>query len=80
MPIIMLTLMDAPQIGPQRMGAAGGLYFTAGEVGGVLGPLLLGIMRDLTGGFRVGLFTLAGLSVVLIFLAVRLGFALRRQT
>jgi len=80
MPIIMLTLMDAPQIGPQRMGAAGGLYFTAGEIGGVLGPLLLGIMRDLTGSFQVGLFTLTGLSVVLISLAVRLGFALRRQT
>jgi MFS-type transporter involved in bile tolerance (Atg22 family) len=71
--------MDAPRIGPQRMGAAGGLYFTAGEVGGVLGPLLLGIMADLTGGFREGLFTLAGLSVVLIFLAVRLGFTLRKQ-
>jgi cyanate permease len=79
LPIIMLLLMDAPQIGSQRMGAAGGLYFTVGEVGGVMGPLLLGVVADLTGGFLAGLVMLAGLSAVLSSLTVRLGFVLRRQ-
>jgi len=79
MPIIMLALMDAPQVGSQHMGAAGGLYFTAGEVGGVLGPLLLGLAADMTGGFLGGLLMLAGLCVVLASLTVWLGFALRRQ-
>jgi len=73
MPIIMLTLMDAPQVGSQRMGAAGGLFFTAGEVGGVLGPLLLGVAADMTGGFLGGLLMLAGLCVVLASLTVWLG-------
>ena len=77
MPIIMLTLMDAPQVGPQRMGAAAGLYFTAGEVGGVLGPLSVGVVADLTGGFLGGLLMLTGVSFALAVLAVVLGFALK---
>ena len=79
MPILMLILMDSPQVGSQRMGAAGGLFFTAGEVGGVLGPLLLGIVADVTGGFGGGLFMLAGSSVSLAFLAIWLGAAVKRR-
>ena len=78
-PVIMLILMDAPQIGPQRMGAAGGLYFTVGETGGVLGPLFLGVVADLAGGFLGGLIMMAALSVALAVLSVRLGFVMRRQ-
>jgi cyanate permease len=77
MPIIMLTLMDAPQVGAQRMGAAAGLYFTAGEVGGVLGPLSVGVVADLTGGFLGGLLMLTSVSFALAVLAVVLGFALK---
>jgi cyanate permease len=73
MPILMLTLMDSPQVGPSRMGSAGGLFFTAGEVGGVLGPLFLGAISDATGSFGPGLLVLAGSSVALAFLSVRLG-------
>ena len=76
----MLTLMDAPQVGPQRMGAAAGLYFTAGEVGGVLGPLLVGIVADLTGGFLGGVLMLASVSFALAGLALVLGFALRSDS
>jgi len=76
-PIIMLILMDAPQIGSDHMGAAGGLYFTAGEVGGVLGPLLLGVAADISGGFMGGLITLTGLTFVLALVAVALGIAVR---
>ncbi|MDP6420153.1 MAG: MFS transporter [SAR202 cluster bacterium] len=76
-PIIMLILMDAPQIGADHMGAAGGLYFTAGEVGGVLGPLLLGVAADVTGGFMGGLIILTGLTVALALVAIALGIAVR---
>ena len=71
-PVALLILMDAPQVGPDNMGAAGGLYFTAGQTGGVLGPLLMGIFADLTGGFLSGLIMLAGLSVALSFLTLGL--------
>ena len=77
MPIIMLVLMDAPQVGPQRMGAAGGLFFTAGEVGGVMGPLMLGVVTDLTGGFLGGLLMLMSSSVALALLVPWLGVALK---
>ncbi len=77
-PIIMLILMDAPQVGQQRMGAAGGLYFMVGEVGGVLGPLFLGVIADVSGGFLASLLMLAAMSVALAALSVRLGFLLRR--
>lgn len=77
MPIIMLVLMDAPQVGPQRMGAAGGLFFTAGEVGGVLGPLMLGVVTDLTGGFLGGLLMLTSSSAALVLLVPWLRVALR---
>ena len=78
-PVIMLILMDAPQVGSQRMGAAGGLYFMVGEVGGVLGPLVLGIIADLSDGFLASLLMLAALSVALAAFSVWLGFLLRKQ-
>ncbi|MBN1685259.1 MAG: MFS transporter [Spirochaetales bacterium] len=70
MPILMLTLIDSPKVGPARMGAAGGLFFTAGEVGGVLGPLILGVLSDVAGNFGSGLYALAGSSAFLVLLAV----------
>ena len=65
MPIIMLTLISL--VGSKKTGAAGGLYFTAGEVGGVMGPILLGVSADLFSGFTPGLIFLSGLCVVLSF-------------
>ncbi len=77
MPIIMLTLMEARQVGPQHMGAAGGLYFAAGEIGGVAGPVLVGVVADLTGGFLGGLLMLTGLCVALASLSPALRPAVR---
>jgi hypothetical protein len=54
-PILLLIMMEARGVGPGAMGAAGGLYFTVGEIGGFTGPSLLGYLFDLTGGFVVGL-------------------------
>ncbi len=65
MPIIMLTLISL--VGGEKTGAAGGLYFTAGEVGGVLGPILLGFSADIFNGFNPGLFFLSSLCVALSF-------------
>lgn len=79
MPVAILVLMDTPQIGSRNMGAAAGLYFTAGEIGGVLGPTLIGVMADLSGGFFSGLLMVAGVCVVLVFLTIALGMVLHRQ-
>ncbi len=68
MPILTLVLMETPGVGSSRMGAAGGLFFAAAEIGGFGGPLLLGIIRDLVGSMTGGLFFLAVLIAILVVL------------
>jgi cyanate permease len=58
-PLLLTILMDTREVGVKKMGAAGGLYFSFGEVGGVLGPVIIGVFRDLTGDFSTGLTILA---------------------
>lgn len=62
---LMLVLMETPAVGAAAMGAAGGLYFTVGEIGGFTGPAVMGVLLDLTGGFAVGLVGLAALLIVM---------------
>lgn len=77
MPICMLVLMDDPKIGPRNMAAAGGLFFTAGEVGGVLGPVVTGLLADRTGGFSSSIWTLAAVMLILALVSLtRLSAAL----
>jgi cyanate permease len=64
-PLLLLVIMESPGVGAAAMGAAGGLYFTVGEVGGFLGPSLMGYLFDLTGGFAVGLLLYAALLAVM---------------
>ena len=65
-PMLVLLLMDTPGVSARRMGAAAGLYFASGEVGGFGGPFLLGALRDATGGLAAGVYVLAGVAVVLV--------------
>jgi sugar phosphate permease len=53
-------------IGQELAGTAVGLVFTVGELGGFAGPLVIGVLEDLTGSFVPGLTltALAGLVVV----------------
>ncbi len=67
-PLLMVTLMDLPEVDAQQMGAVGGLYFAIGEIGGFSGPFILGLLKDVTGAFESGLIFLgavAELSIVL---------------
>ncbi len=77
--IVLLVLMELREVDSRRMGAAGGMYFTAGEIGGVLGPLTIGTLADLTGGFSAGLYFLAGICAMQLFLLSRLRRALARD-
>ncbi len=71
-PIDMLALMDDPDVGPDRMAPAGGLFFTAGEIGGVLGPLLTGVLAETSGDFRLPLTALATIAFAMALVATRL--------
>ena len=56
MTIAILILMETPAVGAENMGVAGGLFFTAAEIGGVFGPVGIGAIADRTGGFDAALF------------------------
>ncbi|MFQ5565055.1 MAG: CynX/NimT family MFS transporter [Paracoccaceae bacterium] len=75
MTVAILLLMETPGVPKARLGLAGGLFFTSAEIGGVLGPLTIGILSDLTRGFSVPLIGLTGVCLVLLVLIGLLGRA-----
>jgi len=66
-PLVRAIPAELDGIGATLTGAAVGLVFAVGEVGGFLGPVLVGTLRDATGSFAAGFGVLAagGLVVVL---------------
>ncbi len=72
MPIIMLILISV--VGSKKTGAAGGLYFTFGEIGGVLGPVLLGVSADVFNGFNVGLFLFSVICFLLGVFSLKINY------
>ncbi len=70
--IMILTLVEMPGIGEARAGVASGMFFSAGEMGGALGPLILGALHDMTGSFGAGLWMLTGIGGALIMGALRM--------
>lgn len=74
MTVAVLTLLELRSVGPRNAGAASGLFFSAAEVGGVLGPVAIGVLYDATGGFDAGLNLLCAVAAAL----VALGLLLRR--
>jgi len=72
MTVLILTLVELPGMKPEQAGTASGLFFSAAEVGGVLGPLGLGLIYDLTHGFNAGLYTLTAVSALMLLGTFRL--------
>lgn len=70
--VTMLCLLEARNVNSRFAGSAGGLYFTVGEIGGVLGSVTLGALHDATGGFAAGLFTLTAVCLMQLLLLQRL--------
>ncbi len=75
MTLSILVLLDIPEVGSKRAGVAGGMFFSAAEIGGVMGPVSIGVLSDISGGFSSGLFMLTGVSAALLILLA----ALQRQ-
>ena len=64
--VLILVLMETRGVDPRNTGAAVGLFFSAAEIGGVLGPLAIGAASDLTGGFEAGLWLLGAVSAAVV--------------
>jgi CP family cyanate transporter-like MFS transporter len=73
MTVLILTMLELPDIGVGRAGTATGLFFSAAEFGGVAGPVVLGVLYDVTEGFGVGLGLFAGIGCALFVLVSLLG-------
>lgn len=76
MTVLILTLVELPGIGDARTGVASGMFFSAAEVGGVLGPLGIGLLYDASGGFESSLTALSCVASLLMLGAI----FLRRAT
>ncbi len=79
MTVLILTLVELPGLDSRVAGTASGLFFTAAEVGGVLGPLGLGVLYDVTGGFDAGLYALTAVAAAMALGTVRLGSLVRHR-
>ncbi|HEY94399.1 MAG TPA: MFS transporter [Dehalococcoidia bacterium] len=64
-PLLTVVLMDAPQVSAETMGLAGGIFFAFCQIGGSLGPMLMGITTGSTGSFLAGIWTLVIAGLVL---------------
>ena len=65
MTVLILTLVELPEIGERYAGIASGIFFSAAEVGGVLGPLLLGVLYSPNTGFSGGLWLLTCVALAM---------------
>ena len=68
LPIILLLLMDAPEVDSRYMGSAGGILFCVAEIGGFTGPLVMGALVDVSGAFQAGAAFLASLYLAIFAL------------
>ncbi len=68
MPLMLLILMDSPEIEAKHMGSAGGMFFCVAEIGGFAGPLIMGILVDITSTFLAGAVFLACLSFAIFIM------------
>lgn len=66
--VAVLLLMETRGVGSRNTGAASGLFFSAAEIGGVLGPLSIGVLHDVTGTFSSALYVLTGMCTLLLLL------------
>lgn len=72
MTILILTLVELPAIGERYAGVASGFFFSAAEVGGVLGPVSLGLLYDFSHSFTLSLYLVSFVALLTTLGAVRL--------
>ena len=68
MTLSILVLLDIPDVGSKRAGVAGGMFFSAAEIGGVMGPVSIGVLSDMSGGFSSALYLLTAICAALLVL------------
>jgi CP family cyanate transporter-like MFS transporter len=72
MTVAMLTLVETPGIGERHAATASGMFFSAAEIGGASGPVVMGLIHDASGGFGAPLGFLTAIAAVLVLASLRL--------
>jgi cyanate permease len=72
LPLLVAILLDLPGLTARQTATAAGLYFTVGQIGAAASPVIVGWLRDLTGGFTVGLVVVAACSLATVAPAMRM--------
>lgn len=67
-PLLVLTLMEIPEVALKYLGSATGVFFCVSEIGGFFGPFIVGYLVDLSGMFLIGALFLSTLSVIIFSL------------
>lgn len=71
-PLVRMVPPELDGVGPALTGTAVGLVFAVGELGGFLGPFLLGSLHDLTGSYTPGLAVVCVACVACVVAGYRL--------
>ena len=79
MTVAIMLLMETPGVPEERLGLAGGMFFTAAEIGGVLGPVTLGALAQVSSGFGVSLWAVTAVSLALLVMLSGLARQTRRD-
>jgi len=66
MPLLVLSLMETPEVASTYLGSATGVFFCVAEMGGFLGPFVVGYLVDLSGSFTSGGAFLISLSIAIL--------------
>ena len=74
MPLLVLNLMETPEVAAKYLGSATGVFFCVAEIGGFFGPFIVGYLVDLSGGFVSGALFLMGKGVLILLLMIILQF------
>lgn len=64
--VLILTLLELPEVNERYAGVASGLFFSASQFGGVLGPFTLGLLYTPDVGFSSGLTLLTIISLTIV--------------
>ncbi len=72
MPLLVLSLMETPEVAAAYLGSATGVFFCVAEIGGFLGPFVVGFLVDLSGNFTTGGVFLVSLSAAILWAMVLL--------
>lgn len=79
MTVLILTLVELPEIGERYAGVASGLFFSAAEIGGMLGPFTLGLLYAPNVGFSAGLWLLSAIALSTVIGSVVLQHRVRMK-